>query len=299
MESTALPAPLELPSGRRNRVTERISLFIFWGIHVACLSAIWTGVSARAVAIAIALYWLRMFAITGGYHRYFSHRTYKTSRWFQFALAWLGASSVQKGPLWWAATHRRHHRYSDLPGDVHSPRLHGFWQSHVGWIVGAKHVDTDMQLVKDLARYPELVWLNPFHWVPPVLLAALCYLIAGGSGLVVGFGWSTVALWHGTFTINSLSHLFGRQRFVTGDDSRNNWLLALITMGEGWHNNHHHYMKSVNQGFYWWEIDMSYYLLRGLAAVGLVWDLRRPPVRVLAQANEGTTPAATATASVF
>ncbi len=270
---------------RPSRLSERVSYIVFWAIHVACLAAIWTGVSARAAVIAVVLYWTRMFVITGGYHRYFSHRTYKTSRWFQFLLGLVGTSCVQKGPIWWAATHRRHHKYSDLPEDVHSPRQSGFWHSHVGWITSQEFVATDLRLVKDLARYPELRWLGTYHFVAPVLLAIACWLYAGWSGLIVGFGWSTVVLWHSTFTINSLAHVFGSRRYETTDDSRNNWLLALLTMGEGWHNNHHHYMSSTRQGFFWWEVDASYYVLRALSAMGIVWGIKEPPAHVVAPAT--------------
>ena len=259
---------------------ERISLTLFWGIHVGCLAAIWTGVSLRAAIIGIVLYWVRMFAVTGGYHRYFSHRTYKTSRWFQFVLGMLATSSIQKGPLWWASKHRHHHKYSDMPEDVHSPRQAGFWYSHVGWITSGDHVHTDLSTVRDLAKFPELVWLTGFHWVAPLLMGIGCFLAAGWSGLVVGMGWSTVACWHGTFTINSLTHVLGRRRYPTTDDSRNNWWLALITMGEGWHNNHHYYQSTARQGFYWWEYDVTYYILKALSAVGVVWDLKQPPARV-------------------
>ncbi len=282
-----------LSDGRVNRVGERISFIAFIGIHLACFAAIATGVTATAVWIGLALFWLRMFVITAGYHRYFSHRTYRTSRWFQFVLAVLGTTCVQKGPLWWASVHRRHHKFSDMPEDAHSPVQRGFWYSHVGWILSTKEVDTDVKSVRDLSRYPELVWLGKYHMVAPILLAVGCFLAAGWSGLVVGFGWSTVLLWHTTFTINSLAHVFGSRRYATTDQSRNNWLLALLTMGEGWHNNHHHYMGSANQGFFWWEIDLSYYLLRGLAALGLVWDLKKPPRHIL----EGTAEPAPAPAT--
>jgi stearoyl-CoA desaturase (delta-9 desaturase) len=271
------------PSGRVNRIGEKVSLGVFLFIHLACLAAIWTGVTWRAVGIAVALYWVRMFAVTAGYHRYFAHRSFKTSRAFQFLLALVGTTCVQKGPLWWASVHRRHHRASDGPGDVHSPVQRGFWWSHVGWVVSDEHVDTDVRSVRDLARYPELVWLGTYHWVAPLTLAFACWLVAGWSGLIVGFACSTAILWHCTFTINSLAHVFGKRRYATTDASRNNWLLALITLGEGWHNNHHRYMNSVNQGFFWWEVDVSYYVLRALAAVGVVWDLRRPPARVLVE----------------
>ena len=232
------------------------------------------------VAVAVALYVVRMFGITAGYHRYFSHRAYKTGRGFQAVLAVLGATSAQKGPLWWAANHRHHHLESDTPDDVHSPVQHGFWWSHVGWIMSGAYDRTQLERVKDFARYPELHWLNRNHLIPPTLLAVLCAVLGGTTGLVWGFFVSTVLLWHGTFTINSLSHVFGSRRYATSDDSRNNGLLALITMGEGWHNNHHHYQSTANQGFYWWELDLSFYVLLGLERLGLVRDLRRVPAKV-------------------
>jgi stearoyl-CoA desaturase (delta-9 desaturase) len=258
----------------------------FLGIHLACLAVFWTGVSAVALWTAAALYALRMFAITGFYHRYFSHRAFRTSRPVQFAFALLGAASVQRGPLWWAAHHRHHHRHADTERDVHAPR-HGFWRSHVGWFLTARNFATDHEAVRDLGRFPELRWLDRYDIAVPVALAAALAAFGAWLGpahgtsaaqmLAWGFFVSTVLLFHVTVTINSLAHRFGRRRFATADDSRNNWLLALLTFGEGWHNNHHHFPGSVRQGFAWWEIDLSWYLLRAMAALGLVWDLKSMP----------------------
>lgn len=250
-------------------------------VHLGCFAAIWTGVTLEALVLCITLYWLRIFAIGAGYHRYFSHRSYSTSRAFQFVLAFLSQTTTQKSVIWWASKHRHHHLHSDTWHDVHSPRHHGFLYSHLGWIFSRKHDEPDFALVSDLTRYPELMWLHKFEVLPGVLLAGLCFLLAGWSGLVVGFLWSTVLVYHGTFCINSLAHVSGSKRYVTGDDSRNNWLLAIFTMGEGWHNNHHAYQASVRQGFKWWEIDPTYYLLRALSWTGLVWDLQTPPEPVL------------------
>lgn len=250
-------------------------------VHLACFAAIWTGVTWQAIAMCVALYWLRIFAIGAGYHRYFSHRAYATSRGFQFILAFLAQTTTQKSVLWWAAKHRHHHLFSDTVHDVHSPRQKGFFYSHVGWIFARRHDTTDLVKVADLARYPELMWLHRLEQVPAIILGTLCFLVGGWSGLVVGFFWSTVLVYHATFCINSLAHVHGRKRYVTGDDSRNNWLLALFTMGEGWHNNHHAYQSSVRQGFKWWEVDPTYYILRVLAVVGVVWDLKSPPEQVL------------------
>jgi stearoyl-CoA desaturase (Delta-9 desaturase) len=250
-------------------------------VHLACIASLWTGITWRSFWICAVLYWLRIFAIGAGYHRYFSHRAYSTSRAFQFALAVLSQSTAQKSVLWWAAKHRHHHLHSDTELDVHSPRRDGFFYSHLGWIFARKHDATDLLKVADFARYPELMWLHRHELVPASILALLCLLIGGGPGLVVGFFWSTVLVYHATFCINSLAHVQGRKRYITGDDSRNNWLLALFTMGEGWHNNHHAYQSSVRQGFRWWEIDPTYYILKGLSWVRLVSDLKTPPDVVL------------------
>ena len=250
-------------------------------LHISSIAAFWTGITWPAVAMCVTLYWLRMFAVTAGYHRYFSHRAYSTSRVFQFVLAFLAQSTTQKSVLWWAAKHRHHHLYSDTPDDVHSPRHKGFFYSHLGWIFYRQHDLTDLVKVADFAAFPELKWLHRFEQLPGVILAIACYLIGGWSGLVVGFVWSTVLLYHATFCINSLAHVHGRKRYVTGDDSRNNWLLAFFTMGEGWHNNHHAYQSSARQGFRWWEIDATFYILKALSWAGIAWDLKTPPVEVL------------------
>jgi stearoyl-CoA desaturase (delta-9 desaturase) len=249
--------------------------------HVACLGALWTGVPASAVAVAFILYVVRMWAITAGYHRYFSHRSYKTSRVMQFLIAFLGQSSAQRGVIWWAAVHRHHHLHSDTEHDVHSPRHHGFFYSHVGWIFNPTNWKPDYGTVKDLTRYPELVWLDRHTYMPPAVLAVALFLWGGLPMLVVGFFWSTVVLFHCTFFINSLAHVHGDQRYLTGDDSRNNIWLAILTLGEGWHNNHHHYQSSTRQGFLWWEIDISYYVLKVMSWFGLVWDLRSPPESIV------------------
>ncbi len=252
----------------------------FIGVHLMCLFAFYVGVKPVDIAVCLGLYIFRMWGITAGFHRYFSHRAYKTNRVFQFILALAGTLAVQKGVLWWAANHRHHHRYSDMEEDIHSPVQKGFWWSHVGWILCDKYGETRYDSIKDFARFPELVWLNRFHLVPPVLLAVALFFLGGFSMLVWGFFVSTTLLWHGTFTINSLSHVFGKRRYKTTDTSKNNWLLALITLGEGWHNNHHFYQNTANQGWFWWEVDFSYYSLKALSWVGVVKDLRTPSEQV-------------------
>ena len=233
------------------------------------------GFSWRGLALAAISYFIRMFVVTAGYHRYFAHRSFKTSRAFQFLLALGAQSAAQRGVLWWAGHHRWHHKYSDTKDDVHSPGRRGFWYSHMGWVVGKDWDRTDRKLVSDLSKYPELRFLDRdiINMLPTVALALAFLLIGGAHGLVWGFLVSTVLLWHGSFAINSLSHMFGKRRYETSDDSRNSMILALLTNGEGWHNNHHHYQSSANQGFRWWEIDMTFYGLKLLSMLGLVWDL--------------------------
>ena len=268
------------PADKADIIHPRVLPFIT--VHLACLAILWVDVQPIDWIICGALYVIRMFGITAGFHRYFAHRSFKTGRVFQFLLAFLGQSSAQRGVLWWAATHRYHHKHSDTEQDVHSPVHHGFWYSHVLWIFSKQARTTDYSLIKDFQKYPELVWLEKWERLPPFLLAVLVWAVAGWSGLVVGFFVSTVLLFHGTFTINSLSHVFGKQPYVTGDSSRNNLFLAIITLGEGWHNNHHHFPSATPQGFHWWQIDVTYYILKVLSIFRIVWDLRLPPAHVVA-----------------
>jgi stearoyl-CoA desaturase (delta-9 desaturase) len=277
----------------------------FVGLHVAVLAVFWVGMTPVAVWTAVALYAVRMFAITAFYHRYFSHRTFRTSRLLQFIFAVMGASSVQRGPLWWAAHHRVHHAVADTEEDIHSPVQHGFLWSHMGWFLSRRHFQTRLDKIRDFARYPELRFLDRFDVVVPALLAIGLFLLGellanvrpalgttGWQMVVWGFVISTVAVYHATFAITSLAHRVGRRRFDTGDGSRNSFLLALLTFGEGWHNNHHFYPSSARQGFYWWELDLTYYLLRLLELAGLVWDVRPVPARVLELAADRVSKAA-------
>jgi len=265
-------------------------------LHLGCLGVLWTGWSPFAVAGAAILYFARMAVVTGAYHRYFSHKTYSTSRPFQFVLALLGGTTVQRGPLWWAYHHRHHHQHSDEEDDVHSPHVHGFLWSHVGWITSRRNFPTDYSKVRDLDRFPELVFLNRFDAVVPAAFALAIWCLgrflqahapglhtSGAQMLVWGFFISTTALFHGTSCINSMAHILGRRRYPTGDDSRNSLVLAVITLGEGWHNNHHRYQGAVRNGFYWWEVDITYYLLRCLSWTGLIWGLKPVPASVLAE----------------
>lgn len=253
----------------------------FIAIHLAVIGVFFVPVTWLSIGLCLGLYLVRMFGITGGYHRYFAHRSYRTSRVFQFVLGWLGCMAMQKGPLWWAANHRNHHKYSDMEEDPHSPIRHGVFWSHVGWVLAGKDDQSLLDNIQDFTRYPELRLLNKFHWVPGLLMLAGCVALDGWSGFFWGFIVSTVLLYHGTFLVNSACHLFGRRRFDTPDHSRNNALVAIVTLGEGWHNNHHHYMSSANQGFRWWEVDVSYYTLWTLSVFRIVWDMRKPPANKL------------------
>jgi stearoyl-CoA desaturase (Delta-9 desaturase) len=253
----------------------------FWSVHAAAvIGAVVVGWSWAALAWLVGSYAVRMFAITAGYHRYFAHRTFKTSRAFQLVLALLAMASAQRGVLWWASHHRNHHRYSDTPEDIHSPGQRGFWWSHVGWMIGSRHTATDLAQVKDIARYPELRLLGRFDLVVAVAWGFALYAIGGSTALIWGHFVSLVLVWHVTFCINSLAHVWGTRPYATGDDSRNNALLAVLTFGEGWHNNHHHYQRSARQGFYWWQVDITYYVLKLLELMRLVWDVEGVPDHV-------------------
>jgi stearoyl-CoA desaturase (delta-9 desaturase) len=260
---------------RRHAAVRRATIPFFL-VHLVPLLAFFTGVSRKAILLGVVLYVLRAFFITAGYHRYFSHRAYRTGRLTQAVLAFGGGTAAQKGALWWAAHHRTHHRFTDTERDPHSPQR-GFWWSHVGWILADEFAATDYEAIDDFARYPELRWLNEHDWVAPWALGVASFLIAGWSGVVVGFFGSTILLWHATFAINSVAHLRGRRRFATTDSSRNNVILAIATLGEGWHNNHHHDPRSARQGLRWWELDVTYGVLRVLQRVRIVRDLRQPP----------------------
>ena len=283
---------------RKPILKQEVAFLIF---HLLPLAALWTGATFFDWMVCIILYLFRMFWVTAGYHRYFAHKAYRTSRWFQFVIAFMAQTSAQKGALWWAAHHRHHHRYSDTPQDPHSMKIYGFWYSHVGWIVGPDFKETDFKTMGDYAKYPELVWLNKHYLVSPTTLAlgvmalggwvnggsiTMMFTTAGFSTLLIGFFLSTVILYHGTFSINSVMHKFGKPRYETGEESKNSLWLALLTLGEGWHNNHHYYETASRQGFFWWEIDISYYLLRCLAALGLIWDLREVPKYIMHSRNK-------------
>jgi stearoyl-CoA desaturase (delta-9 desaturase) len=274
--------------------TDWVRVIPYAAVHLMCLGVIWVGWSPIAVGVAAAMYFIRMFAITGFYHRYFSHRSFKTTRLAQFVFAVMGNASVQRGPLWWASHHRLHHQRSDEPTDVHSPVQHGFIWSHIGWITSESNFAAHLEMVRDLTKFPELKFLDRFDVMVPTALGFGMFALGtmlnrfapslhttGSQMLIWGFFISTVVLAHGTFTINSLAHVFGRRRYETSDSSRNSFALAMVTLGEGWHNNHHHYPAAARQGFFWWEIDITFYLLKALEGIGIIWDVRAVPEKVL------------------
>ena len=298
LDADYFPEGIEAARTKPDRIDcKRCLPFIF--LHAGCLGVFFVGWSWTAACAAFFLYILRMFAVTGFYHRYFAHRTFRTSRAGQFIFALLGNASVQRGPLWWAAVHRHHHQHSDDSEDAHSPGVRGFCWAHIGWMTSTRNFPTDYDRVKDLARYPELVFLNRFDLIVPACLALAAYCfgaiagrvwpasgVSGAQMLVWGFFISTVVLLHATLCINSLAHTFGRRRYHTGDESRNSLLLAIITLGEGWHNNHHFCMTTARQGFFWWEIDVTYYLLKALSWTGVIWDLHPVPAKAYRLARQ-------------
>jgi len=275
------PTLARVPADERDRIRWLMSTPMIF-VHVAAIVGVFLyPPTLGLVALAAALTWSRILGTTLGYHRYFSHRTFRTSRVMQFLIGWWAESSTEKGILWWAGHHRNHHRYADADGDIHSPARSGFFYSHIGWILADRWDETPLDVIRDMAAYPELRWLNRWHLVPPVTLAVVCFLLGGMPALVWGYFISTTLVWHSTFTINSLSHVYGSRRFPTTDTSRNNPWLALLTLGEGWHNNHHYFCSSARNGFYWWEIDVTFYTIWVMEKLGLVWDVKRVPKRVL------------------
>jgi len=236
-------------------------------------------VSPTAVSFALCAAVMLMcgFGVTVCHHRYFAHRSFKTSRWFQFVLGWWASATGQRGPLWWSAHHRRHHSHSDTEGDVHSPTAGGFLHAHLGWLFGKPAAAPDFRVMRDFAKFPELVWLDRLWAVPFLLVGFACYLIGGWAGVVYGFCLGCAIVLQITFSINSFAHLFGKQPHPTGDSSRNNWLLGVIGFGEGWHNNHHHSPRTARLGVKWNQIDFGYWMILVLEKLGLIWCVRKTP----------------------
>jgi stearoyl-CoA desaturase (Delta-9 desaturase) len=260
----------------RARLVNLGSTGVVVGVHALCLLVPFVAFSWRIVAVAATSYVLQVLGITAGYHRYFSHHAFKTTRVFQFVLGWLGCSAMQNGPLWWASGHRRHHRFSDVEGDPHSPVLRGFLYAHIGWVLDGTNDRPDLGNMKDFTRYPELRFLDAWKWVPTIVTGVVCTALFGLPGLAWGFGLATTLAFHAPLFVNSMGHMRGSQRFDTGDSSRNNAWLAVVVLGEGWHNNHHHAQGLARHGLMWWEIDVTYYTIRVLQALRIVWAVREP-----------------------
>ena len=276
---------------KRQNLSSRLP---FVAVHLGALMVFYTGFSWPALWVCIALYFIRMFGITAGFHRYFSHRSFKTSRVFHTILALLGTSAAQTGPIWWAAHHRHHHQHSDTDNDVHSPTTDSFWWAHVGWLLDKDSLKTDKKRVKDLLSYPEIRWIDRYHYLVPATLVALLFIsgqtiqlmnpASGTTGMQMvawGFFLSTVLLYHGTFAVNSICHRFGSQPYTTEDQSRNNLWVALLSLGEGWHNNHHRFPGSEKHGHHWWQLDITHMVLKALSLLGIVWQLKEPPSTAL------------------
>lgn len=265
-----------------------VSVIVFWLVQASALLVFAVPFSWALVALWAASHFIRAIGLTMAFHRYFAHRSFQMNRAARFVWTFIATASMQKGPLWWAGHHVNHHRFSDHPGDPHSPVTGSFYHAHIGWFLGDTRTDRlepSNPVIRDFSSAPELVWLNEFHFVPPALLAIAMYLAGGLPWLVWGFCLPTVTLAHSTFAINTINHMYGSRRFDTRDQSRNNPITAFLTTGEGWHNNHHRYQRSARQGFYWWEVDVTWYTILAMEAVGLAWDVQGVPKRIYDEAR--------------
>jgi stearoyl-CoA desaturase (delta-9 desaturase) len=253
----------------------RDTLFIV-ALHVIPVAAVMGG-TTRGDWIACAVYYVVAAMGTGiGLHRYFAHRAFRTSRAFQFVLAVLACTAFAE-PLGFAGKHRLHHRHADTAADVHSPRQ-GFWFCWLGSLVDEGYTERELlRMTRDFVRFPELVWLRRWFWVPGLALGAATWAGGGFSTFAIGFCLSRVLLLHLVSTVNYFCHSTGTRRYDTRDASTNNALVALLTFGEGWHNNHHRYPWAARAGFRWWELDLVWYVIKVLAWMGLVWNVRDAP----------------------
>ena len=269
-------------------ITKSLSIFIFWTVQVSALLVFAVPFGWRFVAMWAVSHFVRAVGLTLCYHRYFAHRAFQMSRIARFAWTWIAASAMQKGPLWWAGHHVNHHRFADREGDPHSPAVSGIYYAHVGWFLNdAKHdrLEASNPVIRDFSRFPEIVFLERFFFLPPLVLAAGLFLAGGLPWLIWGFCLPTMTLAHATFAINTVNHMFGTRRFDTIDESRNNVVTAFFAAGEGWHNNHHRYQRAARNGFYWWEFDLTWYVIKAMAAVGLAWDVQEVPERIYEEAR--------------
>jgi stearoyl-CoA desaturase (delta-9 desaturase) len=275
-----------------------LQISIFWLVQVSALAVFFVPFRWPLVALWAAMHFVRAIALTLAYHRYYAHRAFKMNRAARFVWTLIGTAAMQKGPLWWAGHHVNHHRFADRDGDPHSPMVSGIYYAHIGWFLNdTKHdtLEASNPVVRDFSRFREIAWLDAFHFVPPAALAAAMYLIGGLPWLAWGFCLPTMTLAHATFCINTVNHLFGSRRFDTRDESRNNAVTALFAAGEGWHNNHHRYQRAARNGFYWWEFDPTWYVIRAMQALGLAWDVQAVPKRIYEEARAAKARRAAAT----
>jgi stearoyl-CoA desaturase (delta-9 desaturase) len=269
-------------------VAKKLSFVVFWVVQFSAFLIFVVPFSGGLIALWAVSHFLRAIGLTLAFHRYFAHRSFQMNRAARFVWTFIGTAAMQKGPLWWAGHHVNHHRYADRDGDPHSPMVSGVYYAHIGWFLNdAKHdrLEASNPVIRDFSKAPEIVWLNNFFFVPPLLLAIGMYLFGGMTWLVWGFCLPTMTLAHATFAINTVNHMFGSRRFDTIDESRNNPLTAVFAVGEGWHNNHHRYQRAARNGFYWWEFDPTWYVIRLMQSVGIAWDVKAVPARIYEEAR--------------
>ena len=265
-----------------------IQIVVFWSIQVSALLVFVVPFRWPLIGLWAASHFVRAIGLTLIFHRYLAHRAFRMNRGARFVWTFIGTAAMQKGPLWWAGHHVNHHRYADREGDPHSPAISGFYYAHIGWFLNDTrhdHLPPTNPVIRDFSKDREIAWLERFYFFPPLLLAIALYLAGGFPWVVWGFCLPTMTLAHATFAINTINHLSGSRRFETRDESRNNAFTAFFAAGEGWHNNHHRYQRAARNGFYWWEFDPTWYVIRAMAAVGLVWDIQAVPERIYAEAR--------------
>ena len=268
---------------------KKLTMSLFWLVQASSLLVLFVPFSVGMVALWAVAHFLRAIGLTLTYHRYFAHRAFKMGRVTQFVWSWIAASAMQKGPLWWAGHHVTHHKFADREGDPHSPLISGFYYAHLGWFLNDVRHDklaATNPVIRDFGKYPEIRLLDEYYWLPPALMALGMYLYGGMQWLAWGFLLPTMTLAHATFAINTINHLYGSRRFDTVDESRNNPITAFFAAGEGWHNNHHRYQRSARNGFYWWEFDPTWYVIKAMSIVGLAWDVQPVPERIYREARE-------------
>jgi len=264
-----------------------VQVSVFWLVQVSALLAFAVSFEWWYLAVWGVSHFLRAIGLTLAFHRYYAHRSFQMNRVARFVWTLIGTAAMQKGPLWWAGHHVNHHRFADREGDPHSPAVSGFYYAHIGWFLNdARHdrLEPNNPVVRDFSKAPEIAFLDRYFFVPPLLLAVALFAGGGLPLLIWGFCLPTTTLAHATFAINTVNHLFGSRRFDTRDESRNNVFTALFAAGEGWHNNHHRYQRAARNGFYWWELDPTWYVIRAMAAVGLAWNVQGVPDRIYAEA---------------